>query len=235
MVRAWMLDELAHAGPEHLDEDFVAAYDRKAGFDPTEDLVALRAIGLDATSTLVDLGAGTGGLALAAAREMRHVVAVDISPAMVSRLRERARAARLENLDCVRAGLLSYEHIGEPVDAAYSRNVFHQIPDFWKAIALTRVSRLLRPHGILRLRDLIYDFEISDAEPILDRWLETAVDDPRLGYTRDDFVEHIRSEHSTFRWLFEPMLVAAGFEIVDVEFHRCVYGAYTCIKRGEGG
>jgi len=32
-----MLDELAHAGPEHLDRDFVAGYERKQGYpDPAE-------------------------------------------------------------------------------------------------------------------------------------------------------------------------------------------------------
>lgn len=51
------------------------------------------------------------------------------------------------------------------------------------------------------------------------------------GYTRADFAEHIRTEHSTFRWLLEPMLVAAGFEIVTAEFSRSICGAYTCRKR----
>lgn len=29
MTKPWMLDELAHAGPEDLDPDFVAGYERK--------------------------------------------------------------------------------------------------------------------------------------------------------------------------------------------------------------
>ena len=30
-----MIDELAHAGDEHLDEEFIAGYDRKQGYpDP---------------------------------------------------------------------------------------------------------------------------------------------------------------------------------------------------------
>jgi len=32
MSPKWTLDELAHAGPDHLDADFVAGYDRKQGF-----------------------------------------------------------------------------------------------------------------------------------------------------------------------------------------------------------
>ena len=231
MSTEWMIDELAYAGPEHLEPEYAAAYDRKAGFDPSEDLAALRAAGLDQTSTLVDLGAGTGTFALAAAAELGHVVAVDISPAMVDVLGARAADTGLANVECVQAGFLTYERRGPPVDAVFTRNALHQVPDFWKGVALDRIARILRPGGILRLRDLIYDFQPADASEVLDGWLEGAVADPALGYTRDEFIEHIRTEHSTYRWLFEPMLVAAGFEIVDVEFRRSVYGAYTCIKR----
>ncbi len=92
-------------------------------------------------------------------------------------------------------------------------------------------AQLLRQRGILRLRDLIFDFEPSDADAVIRAWLDGAVDDPARGYTRDDLAEHLRSEFSTYRWLLEPMLVAAGFEIVDATFDRGVYGQLTCVKR----
>jgi hypothetical protein len=51
MTKVWMLDELAHAGPEHLDPAFVAGYERKQGYpDRDEDLAVLTAHGLDQTS-----------------------------------------------------------------------------------------------------------------------------------------------------------------------------------------
>ncbi|URN13560.1 hypothetical protein LUW77_25390 [Streptomyces radiopugnans] len=55
--------------------------------------------------------------------------------------------------------------------------------------------------------------------------------DPALGYTRRDYAEHLRTEYSTFRWLLEPMLEAAGFEIVEAEYERRLFGAYTCVRR----
>jgi SAM-dependent methyltransferase len=227
-----MLDELAHAGPEHLDPAFVAGYDRKQGNpDPASDLAALAEQGVPPTATVLDLGAGTGQFALAAARHYRRVIAVDVSPAMLGRLRDRAAAAGLTNLDCVRAGFLSYQHAGPPVDAVHTRNALHQLPDFWKAIAVDRIAGVLRPGGILRLRDLIYDFPPAAAADVFSAWLDGAADNPADGYTRGDYAEHIRTEHSTFRWLFEPMLAAAGFEIITAEYHGPVYGAYTCVKR----
>jgi ubiquinone/menaquinone biosynthesis C-methylase UbiE len=89
MSAAWWLDERAYAGQEHLDPTYVARYERKAGFDPDEDLEVLQRHGLGADSTLVDLGAGTGTFAIAVAPLCRHVVAVDVSPAMIAMLRDR--------------------------------------------------------------------------------------------------------------------------------------------------
>jgi SAM-dependent methyltransferase len=231
MPEPWMIDELAHAGPEHLDPAFVAGYDRKQGYpDPAADLAAFEAHGLDGTSAVVDLGAGSGQFALAAARRFGHVTAVDVSPVMVALVGERAAAAGLANLDCVWAGSLSYEHSGAPADGIFTRHALHQLPDFWKALALDRIAQMLRPGGVLRLRDLIYDFRPDQAAGVFGRWLANAADDPAAGYTAEDYAAHIRTEFSTFRWLLEPMLAAAGFEIVSAEFDRRLYGAYTCIR-----
>jgi ubiquinone/menaquinone biosynthesis C-methylase UbiE len=236
MTKQWMIDEVAYAGPEHLDPRFVTGFDRKQGYpDPISDLAVLRELGIGPESTVVDLGAGTGRFALAAAQCVERVVAVDISPAMQAILRERAASAGLSNIECVQAGFLSYEHAGPPADAMFTRNALHQLPDFWKALALDRIANMLRPGGVLRLRDLIFDFQPAEAEAVLDAWLDDAAEDPAVGYTRDDFAEHVRAEYSTFRWLFEPMLAAAGFDIVTTDFDGRVYGAYTCVKAWQHG
>ena len=236
MTKPWMLDELAHAGPEHLDPSSVARFDRKQGYpSPAEDLAVLAGHGIGPASTVVDLGAGTGQFALAAARCVSRVVAVDISPAMLAVLRQRAATAGLANIECVQAGFLSYEHAGPPANAVFTRNALHQLPDFWKALALHRIGNMLRPGGVLRLLDLIFDFPPAETEEVLQAWLDSAADDPALGYTCDDFAEHLLTEFSTFRWLFEPMLAAAGFNIAAADFDGKVYGAYTCIKGGVTG
>ena len=181
-----MIDELAYAGPEHLDAAFVAGFDRKQGYpDPAEDLDALAAQGLGADSAVVDLGTGTGQFALGAARRFGRVTAVDVSPAMLDLLRERAAGAGLGNLDCVRAGFLSYSHAGPPADAVYTRHALHQLPDFWKALALDRIARMLRPGGVLRLRDLIYDFRPAETEDVFREWFRYAAADPAGGWKED--------------------------------------------------
>jgi ubiquinone/menaquinone biosynthesis C-methylase UbiE len=226
-MKRWWLDESAHAGSEHLDPVYVAGYERKAGFDPTEDLAVMQSHGLDPDSTVIDLGAGTGRFAIAAARLCAHVVAVDVSPAMTAALRASVADLGIDNLTVVDGGFLSYEHTGEPVDFVFTRNALHQIPDFWKGVALARIASFLRPTGILRLRDLVFDFVPADADERIQAWMAGAVSDPAVGWTADELAEHVRGEFSTYSWLLDLMLERTGFEILDRSFRRSAYGTYT--------
>lgn len=150
---------------------------------------------------------------------------------MCELLERRIRGANVSNIEIVNAGFLSYEHEGEPADFAFSRNALHQLPDFWKAIALDRIHRTLRPGGILLLRDLVYDFDATDARERIDAWMAGAQTDPTIGYTAQDFADHVRKEFSTYSWLFEPMLERAGFEIRERDYRKSVYARYICEKR----
>ena len=227
-----LLKEIALAGPEHLDAAYVAAYDQKAGFDPGPDIEALRARGLGASSTLIDFGAGTGTLAIAAASICERVIAVDVSPAMVDAIRSKADAADVANVECVQAGFLSYEHEGEAPDFIYTRNALHHLPDFWKGIALSRIAALLAPGGTLHLRDLVFSFGLSDAVAGVERWLQSsAVDRPEEGWTRAELEAHLRDEYSTFTWLLEPLIARAGFEIETADYGSVgAYASYICVK-----
>lgn len=228
---SWYLDELAHAGGEHLDPGYVPGYDRKAGTDPADDLDVLRDLGLNETHTLVDLGAGTGTFALAAAPLCRRIIAVDISPVMLARLRQKAAQSGIENIEYVQRGFLSYEHQGAPADFVYSRHALHHLPDFWKAIALVRIAAMLKTGGILYLRDLVFSFEPAEAERVIETWLANAPERSEQGWTRAELETHLREEYSPFSWLLEPMIEHAGFAIQRVDYGASrVHSAYTCIK-----
>lgn len=225
------LDELAHAGAEHLDPDYVAAYDRKQKYDPTGDVEALLARGLEPSSVLLDMGCGTGTFSLAVAPHCRRVISVDVSRPMLDQLETRADAAGIDNIEVVQAGFLSYEHEGPPVHVAFSRNVLHQLPDFWKALALRRLAGVMAAGALLWLRDLVYAFDPAEVDQVFDGWFDAAVDDPAEGYTADDLATHVRGEFSTYTWLLEPMLAKAGFRTLDLEVDsRRTYARYACIK-----
>lgn len=229
---SWYLDEAAHVGPEHLDEDYVAGYDHKSGADVSVDVDLLVSLGLDEQSTLVDFGGGTGQFAVAAAPHCARVTLVDLSAAMHDYARRRADRLNVQNVDFVQAGFLTYEHTGAPADFAYSRNALHHLPDFWKALALQRVAAVLKPGGIFRVRDLAFAFDPTEVEERIRAWLAGSVDDPAEGWTRPEFETHLRDEYSTFTWLLEPMVERAGFEITQREYSESgIYTAYICVKR----
>jgi SAM-dependent methyltransferase len=220
----WELDELAHAGHEHLDPTYVAGYDQKAQTDWSEDVTELQALGIGASSTVVDLGAGTGTFAEAIAPHVQRVIAVDVSEAMVARMRERG-------IEAVQAGFLTYEHKGDSADAVTTRNALHHLPDFWKALALSRIAQTLRPGGVLLLRDIFFSFAPGEARTCIQRWIDSAPTDPTRGWTSAQLAEHVRTEHSTFTWLLEPMLERAGFEVAARFLSdEGIFSGYSCVR-----
>jgi SAM-dependent methyltransferase len=225
VAREWWLDELAHAGTEHLDPEYVAAFDRKSPTEWSETLASLIELGVGATSTVIDLGAGTGSFALAVRSHVGRVVAVDPSAAMVAVMRSKG-------IEAVQGGFLTYGHDGGPVDLVHSRNALHHLPDFWKAVALERVARMLKPAGALILTDIVYSFEPAEAATVIGPWLEQAPTDPARGWTAAELAEHVRAEHSTFSWLLEAILDRAGFEVTASRYsENRVHASYVCLRR----
>ncbi len=215
---SWLLDERASAGRENLDASHVSRYDAKEDGDPLGDVRLLQGLGLDARSTVLDLGAGTGQFTLAVAPICSRVVAADVSPVMQALLRQKVEAAGHKNIECVSAGFLTYEHSGAPVDFAYSRYALHHLPDFWKAQALVRLGHFMRPGAVLRLCDVVYSFQPDEAGERIESWCATGGTGIETDWTRAELEEHVRDEHSTFTWLLEPMIERSGFRIDDVDY-----------------
>ncbi|KAM3098753.1 class I SAM-dependent methyltransferase [Phormidesmis sp. 146-12] len=214
----WMLDELKSAGRENLDAEHASQYDVKEDASVMEELALMKRFGLNEQSEVIDIGAGTGQFTLAVASMCTRVVAVDVSPVMLDVLKAKVSESCLRNVKVVQSGFLTYEHQGRQADIVYSRYALHHLPDFWKALALQRLRHIVRTGGVLRLWDVVYNFDPSEAKDRLDEWCATLNDDPEDGWTRTDLEEHIRDEHSTFTWLLEPMIERAGFHIEDVVY-----------------
>lgn len=216
----WLLDECASAGRENLDVGHVSRYDAKEDAGAALEVRLLQSLGLDTTSTVVDLGAGTGQFTLAVAPTCSRVIAVDVSPVMQEALRRNVAASGHQNVECISAGFLTYRHSGEPIDFAYSRYALHHLPDFWKAVALVRLASVIRPNGVLRLWDVVYTFGPEEAEERIESWCATGATqtETETDWSRGELEEHVRDEHSTFSWLLEPMIERAGFRIDDAEY-----------------
>lgn len=107
---------------------------------------------------VVDLGCGPGRLALPLAKrvgEAGQVVAVDIQAGMLERVREKAAAAGIKNIELVQAGAGEGKLGRERFDRALLVTVLGEIPDRQKALA--EVFSALKPGGRLAVTEVIFD------------------------------------------------------------------------------
>ena len=165
MEQKWIYNERFAPGVDHNDLEVAEEYDRRHGsmYDPVDAArKALDKIGLLSTESIIDMGAGTGTLAIEAARRCKTVYAMDISKAMLGQAAKKAEKAGVKNIHFINSSFLSYEHDKNSVDAIVSRGALHHLPDFWKGIAFQRFFDFLRPGGRLLLNDAIYSFDIRE-------------------------------------------------------------------------
>ncbi|WP_196822304.1 class I SAM-dependent methyltransferase [Arthrobacter sp. CAN_A6] len=128
---------------------------------------------------------------------------MDPSPVMLSELRRKVATANAR-VAVVEGGFLTFDWPAADADLVYSRYALHHLPDFWKALALNRIRTMLRPGGILRLWDIVYNFPASEAVDRIEHWCSTGYSSEEGGWTRADLEEHVTDEHSTFTRLLEP-------------------------------
>jgi ubiquinone/menaquinone biosynthesis C-methylase UbiE len=136
--------------PESIAFDRAAGYyDQSRGFPPgVEELVADRieeAVG--PARRLLEVGAGTGRIALPLHRRGRRIVGADLSRPMLERYRAKAAAAGLAPPAVVLADATRLPFADAAFDAVLEVHVLHLVPDWRRALAEAR--RVLAPGGVL--------------------------------------------------------------------------------------
>jgi SAM-dependent methyltransferase len=135
--------------PDHMEHRFddPARY-AKSFDDPARDKWQMPArvidtLGLSPTSSVADIGSGTGYFTIRLARTVPRgvVYAVDIEPAMLEHVRKRAAAAKLGNVVIVQSSGAG-PTLPKPVDMAIVVDTYHHLPnrpgyfsDFKKSLA----------------------------------------------------------------------------------------------------
>ncbi|HEV2070940.1 MAG TPA: class I SAM-dependent methyltransferase [Acidimicrobiales bacterium] len=226
-VPRWYFPEFDPVGTDLASAEAVTAFDRNQGTNPDGDAELLRRLGAAPEMVLVDVGCGTGSLVVEAARRGMATHGVDVSENMLDFTRGRAEQAGV-NVCLHRSGFLSYEHHGAPADVVTVRSALHQLPDFWKQVALLRVREFIRPGGVLYVSDVVWCFPPKEWERAIPEWIERMGKPEGSGFTTGDFETHVREEFSTFDWVLEGMLANAHFAVEAVVKPLPWYAAYTC-------
>jgi arsenite methyltransferase len=121
---------------------------------------------------VVDVGSGAGLDSLIAAQMVGpdgRVIGVDMTPAMLTRARESAEAAALQNVE-FRDGFAEKLPIpDEWADVVISNGVLNLAPD--KAAALGEMQRALKPGGRLQIADILVQKPVpASAKRKIDLW-----------------------------------------------------------------
>lgn len=130
---------------------------RSAGFREIRDRILARAAPT-AGECALDIGSGTGLLALAVAPQCRSVWAVDIAPEMVEHLRWVVSGQDLENVYPLVASATSLPLEDASVELVLSNYCFHHLTGPEKEKALEEAFRVLRPGGRLVFGDMMFSW-----------------------------------------------------------------------------
>ena len=126
-----------------------------SGFDTVRDrLLAIADPG--PADACIDLGAGTGFVALALAELAGSVLAVDISPVMADSLAARAAQAGLRNVKTTVADLRTFRLPAASIDLVVSSYALHHLRDKDKRALAAEAARWLRPGGRIVVADMMF-------------------------------------------------------------------------------
>jgi SAM-dependent methyltransferase len=106
--------------------------------------------------TVLDIGAGAGTDTLIASRlvgSRGKVLALDITPAMIRRLRELVTRYGIDNVEVIEGNAEALPLPAESADVVTSNGMFNLVPDKPKAVA--EIFRVLRPGGRVQIADIV--------------------------------------------------------------------------------
>ena len=135
-VNTW--DHHAPAGLEKVTAAVLAAADARPG------------------SRVVDLGCGTGQLSLPLAERGARVLAVDVSPEMITRLEGNARDRSLPSVEGIAAPIENLSLPAGSIDLVVTSYALHHLRDRDNARVVAAAYQWLRPGATLVVADMMF-------------------------------------------------------------------------------
>jgi 2-polyprenyl-3-methyl-5-hydroxy-6-metoxy-1,4-benzoquinol methylase len=181
LARDWYYTQRRRLG---LDSAVASIYDRHNNSD-VRTRAALSMLGVQRGWRVADIGCGNGMLAVEAALMGADVDAVDISPAMLALAKIQASDRKVA-IRTQSAGLLSFAYHPNSYDLIVSEFTLHHLPDFWKAVALSRICGALKPGACFYLRDIVFVGTPDGSERDVEAWADFNI--KNHGFARDSVV-----------------------------------------------
>ena len=101
---------------------------------------------LKGSDRILDYGCGTGTAACQFSGLVKEIQGIDISSNMIQIAREKAAAAKLENISFEQGDIFDSKHPNESYDVILAFNMLHTVPNPQKVVH--RIKELLKPEGL---------------------------------------------------------------------------------------
>lgn len=228
----WYYDEFIQVGTDYTDKEEIRRYDQK--MQKIRDIgneaeTMLRLINPQAEDIVLEIGCGTGEFSIELSRHCKQVAALDVSEGMLEFAREKAKSRNRSNIRFIKGSFLTFEPDEGPFDEVVTQLALHHLPDFWKFIALQRVSSMLKTGGRLYLKDVVFSSETRDFDSFISQLLQSIPEEVKDEMTRE-YILHIKEEFSTFDWVIKGLIEKAGFRIEESFYENGFMATYLCIK-----
>jgi putative AdoMet-dependent methyltransferase len=227
----WYYDELKQVGVDYTDIEEVKVYDlhmQKLRDIESESESIRELLKIKNNDSVLEIGTGTGELALNISAHCKWVVAIDISKTMIHFARMKAENQNKKNIQFCTAGFLTYDNQSELFDVIITQLALHHLPDYWKMMALKRIYSMLKEDGKLYLRDVVFPSKIQD----YDSYFADIIADLNKSAgnkVAEETEIHIKDEFSTLDWIMEGLLKTAGFQIENIQSDGFI-ASYLCEK-----
>lgn len=168
-ARSWNFDSWAHRYDQVVatDQLYYACYDQVLE-------AVVEVAGIAPGTAVLDVGTGTGNLALRCLARGAAVVGLDPSGQMLAWAREKAaRWPETATFQQIEQPFLHIPYPDASFDAVVSTYAYHHIPQQLKADSMREMVRVLRPGGTWALGDLAFEDEAAEKKALSTfGWLE---------------------------------------------------------------
>ncbi len=111
----------------------------------------------------LDLGSGTGRIAISLSGDISKIVAVDNSEEMLEKLSEKIKKKRINNIQIAKKDITSWEFLWPDTDPILTEHAYtsiicsfilHHFKYKWKKIVVDKLRKALRPDGQIIIADI---------------------------------------------------------------------------------
>lgn len=228
----WYFNEFKQVGVDYADIKEVEDYDnsmQKLRDTKKESIDIKNALIINSSDLVLEIGTGTGELALSLSEFCRKIIAIDVSEKMIDFAQSKAEKQSKGNVLFCHAGFLTYENNGELFDVVITQLALHHLTDFWKMVALKRIYGMLKEGGRFYLRDVVFPSNIQNYDSYFTSIVSGLEKNAGEKIAKETEI-HISEEFSTLDWIMKGLLTNVGFQIEEIKSSDGFLTTYICKK-----